>query len=106
LPSEKIIYKANKKYFLPEAMKGIMPEKIRTRQSKIGFGTPEDEWFRTTLFQSFIENMLNSRDFNENPYINSKIAKEQYSLHLSRKTNISQEIWKWINLNEWLNKIK
>jgi len=106
LPSKNIINKGNTKFILREAMKGIMPEKIRTRQSKIGFGTPEDEWFRTPLFQSFIESMLNTKDFVENPYFNSKIAKNQYSLHLSRKINVSQEIWKWINLNEWLNVLK
>ena len=43
------------KPLLREAMKGLLPEKIRIRRDKIGFGTPEDEWFRTPNWQAIIE---------------------------------------------------
>lgn len=29
---------------LRDGLKGILPEKIRKRYSKLGFATPEDEW--------------------------------------------------------------
>ncbi len=32
------------KYVMREGLKGILPEKIRTRYSKLGFVTPEDKW--------------------------------------------------------------
>lgn len=32
------------KKILRDAMKGILPEKIRNRKSKIGFATPEEQW--------------------------------------------------------------
>lgn len=34
------------KWILREAMRGILPENIRTRQDKIGFATPEQAWLR------------------------------------------------------------
>lgn len=37
------------KYILREAMKGIIPEKIRRRRGKLGFDTPQDRWLRNDL---------------------------------------------------------
>ncbi len=37
------------KAVLREAMKGILPEPVRLRKSKLGFSTPEDEWLRGKL---------------------------------------------------------
>ncbi len=106
LPSKEIIRKGNTKYILREAMKEILPEKIRKRQSKIGFATPEDQWFRTNLFKNYIEELINSKIFSENNYIDKSQAIQLYSNHLSGKINISQEIWKWIHLSEWMKGIK
>ena len=35
--------------------------------------------------------------------MHKKIALKMYNDHLSGKKNISQEIWKWINLETWFN---
>jgi len=75
-------------------------------QSKIGFGTPEDDWIRTLIFKDFVESVLHSNKFKTCAYINAEIAMKLYSKHLTGKINISQEIWKWINLNEWLTLLK
>jgi asparagine synthase (glutamine-hydrolysing) len=37
------------KYILRQALKGILPERVRRRKSKLGFSTPEDEWMRVSL---------------------------------------------------------
>lgn len=37
------------KYVMRNAMKGILPEKIRLRKDKIGFATPEDVWLKSSL---------------------------------------------------------
>ncbi|MHC2993597.1 asparagine synthetase, partial [Pontibacter sp. HJ8] len=51
------------KYILRESMKGVLPEKIRMRQDKIGFGTPQDEWFREPAWKKIVEEVLNSTSF-------------------------------------------
>jgi asparagine synthase (glutamine-hydrolysing) len=92
------------KYLLREAMKGILPEKIRNRRDKIGFDTPQDEWFRSPAWQTIIFGILNSDSFRNRSLINTEKALKQYQDHLSGKCNVSQEIWKWVNLELWFRK--
>lgn len=103
LPSCYIINHGTTKYILREALKNILPEPIRLRKDKIGFLTPEDKWFRTSLFKEFILDILHSRFYRENPYIDSSKCISLYKLHLEKKINISRDIWKWINLKVWFD---
>ncbi|MBX0332366.1 asparagine synthase (glutamine-hydrolyzing) [Pontibacter sp. HSC-14F20] len=89
------------KFILREAMKGVLPEKIRMRQDKIGFGTPQDEWFREPAWRNIIEGILKSDSFRRRNLINAEVAIRKYREHLSGKTNIAKEIWKWVHLELW-----
>lgn len=99
--SELIIKNGNTKHILREAMRGILPEIIRTRKDKIGFETPETEWFREPILRDFIVDILQSDSFYERKIVNAQKAKTLYFEHYDRKKNISKEIWKWINLELW-----
>ena len=101
LPPEQVINKGLTKYILREAMKSILPKSIRTRQDKLGFDTPQDEWFRTKEFQGFIGDILHANSFQERGVINAEKAKKLYQKHLNREINISKDIWKWLNLELW-----
>lgn len=46
LPSEYLISQGTTKRVLREAMRGTLPEQIRTRVDKIGFQTAEESWMR------------------------------------------------------------
>jgi len=89
------------KYILREAMKGILPEKIRLRMDKIGFSTPEDDWFRTEDWREMIMGIITSDKFSARKIIDSTVALKLYNQHLSGKKNHSKEIWKWVNLELW-----
>lgn len=89
------------KFILREAMKDVLPEKIRRRQDKIGFGTPEDEWFRKPAWQTLVNDILNSKSFSERNIIDVGAAKKLYQKHLKAEINVSKEIWKWIHLELW-----
>ena len=95
------IRKGMTKYILREAMEGILPEKIRMRRDKIGFGTPQDEWFREPAWQNITNEVFNSESFKDRNLIEPQIAKDLYKKHLSGKINVSNEIWKWIHLEKW-----
>lgn len=82
-------------------MKGILSEKIRLRRDKIGFSTPQDEWFRPKKWQSIITNILTSQSFRERNLIDPQIAMALYQNHLQGKINAAKEIWEWINLELW-----
>jgi asparagine synthase (glutamine-hydrolysing) len=85
-------------------MKNIIPEKIRNRKDKIGFDTPEDVWFRSDRFKSFIYDMIDSESFKQRGYYDIGKIKSLYKSHLDNKINISKDIWKWINLELWFRK--
>ncbi len=101
LPSKEIIYRGETKHALRKEMSGILPEKIRKRRDKIGFDTPEDDWFREGIFTNYIRAMLNSDGFRNLKYIDTKKAGLLFKLHTEKKINISKDIWKWINLDIW-----
>jgi len=101
LPPEKVIKDGVTKHILREAMKGIVPEKIRTRNDKIGFGTPQGDWFRQKIFQSYILNIIGSKAFINRNILNRQKVEELYKRHLEGETDASNEIWKWIHLENW-----
>ena len=45
-PDEACIYKGWTKYIHREMLKGLLPEKIRLRRTKIGFEVPEARWLK------------------------------------------------------------
>ena len=89
------------KNILRKAMQGILPEKIRTRMDKVGFETPQDEWFRTPIFQKYIRVIIDSESFGDRGYFDVQKVHELYRNHLEGKISISKEIWKWIHLELW-----
>jgi asparagine synthase (glutamine-hydrolysing) len=99
--SDAMIKKGMTKSILREAMKGILPEKIRLRRDKIGFSTPQDEWFRTTEWQLFIKSIISSKSFKARNLIDPQKAINLYQKHIKGRINDSKEIWKWINLELW-----
>jgi asparagine synthase (glutamine-hydrolysing) len=101
MPSDKIIRNGTTKYILREAMRGTLSEKIRMRQDKIGFDTPQDEWFRHDFFVKYITELLTSDSFRSRKLINPYMAQRLCDSHIRRKTDVSKEIWKWINLELW-----
>lgn len=103
LGDDLIINDGMTKYILREAMKGRLPEPIRTRKDKIGFGTPHDEWFRTPVFQKYIKEIIYSPEFASRGLVDVKKVQEIYAKHLARKGNHGKEIWKWIHMEKWFN---
>lgn len=101
LGSSALLNDGETKYIFREAMNGVIPEVLRKRQDKIGFTTPEDEWFRQPEFREMIEDILNSDHFAGLGYVDPSAARVLYRKHLAGKCDISREIWKWINLDRW-----
>ncbi|MBL7909540.1 MAG: asparagine synthase (glutamine-hydrolyzing) [Bacteroidia bacterium] len=99
--SSLVIKKGMTKFILRDAMKGVLPEKIRVRKDKMGFGTPEDEWFRKDSWKKIIEEILKSDSFKNRNIIDPVVARKLFQDHLERKTNISKDIWKWVHLELW-----
>lgn len=106
LAPDRIMHNGETKYILRQAMQGVIPEEIRVRQDKIGFMTPESDWFRMPVFKEFISDLLNSESFSRRPYFDQKKCLKLYDAHMQRKINVSRDIWKWINLELWLRSLE
>ncbi len=100
-PDEEKIHNGMTKRILRDAMAGVLPESIRNRTDKIGFSTPEDTWFRTTL-RPYVENVLSSESFLGRPYFDSVETKELFHSHVNGHRNASAHLWRVVNTELWL----
>jgi asparagine synthase (glutamine-hydrolysing) len=89
------------KIILRKAMKGILPEKIRNRMDKMGFVTPEADWFKTTL-RGHIHEIFNSKSFSERGIFNIANVHKAFQDHCNGKVDNHSMIWRCVNLELWL----
>jgi asparagine synthase (glutamine-hydrolysing) len=104
LKSSQIISHGQTKRILRDAMKGVLPEIITNRKDKIGFATPDNDWFREEPLKSYAFDIINSPTFVSRGIIDPAKANTAFEKHMRREINIGQEIWKWINLELWFRK--
>ncbi len=100
LPMNQLIKDGVTKRILREAMKGILPETVRTRMDKMGYVTPDDVWFRGPLRKE-IEYILESKSFAERGYLNVGEIKKAFGEYCSGRVNLGSTIWRWVNLELW-----
>jgi asparagine synthase (glutamine-hydrolysing) len=104
LQNRQKIRRGTTKYILRQAMAGLVPDRIRLRQDKVGFETPESVWFRQPPFTVLIRDILESPSFAHRGYFDLPQARRLYQAHCAGQCNASPDIWKWINLELWFNK--
>lgn len=103
LPVEQKIWGGVTKVILRNAMKGILPEEIRNRMDKMGFVTPEEDWFRS-LLRDQIDQIINSKSFAERGYLDVDRVKRAFQMHCEGRKNLSSVIWRWVNLELWFRR--
>ena len=103
LPEGFKIRNGTTKWILREAMKGVLPEMVRTRRDKIGFSTPEDAWIRGPL-RRVIGEVVDSERFRSRPYFDDKKIKSVLESHNKGEVNMGEAIWRWFNLELWMRK--
>lgn len=103
-PSNVKINNGITKYILRQSVNEIVPSTILNKKEKIGYATPEDIWFRSSDFKKFIKSFYCKDKLMSNVFIDNSKAKKIVEQHLSGKVNASSEIWRWINLELWLQK--
>ena len=98
LPSKFKIRGGYTKRVLRDGMKGVIPEKIRWRVSKLGFATPEKKW-QSTVLKPLVETAI--RDERIRPYILADKAAD-YFTQLQQHTLTDFAPWRWLNLSLWM----
>jgi asparagine synthase (glutamine-hydrolysing) len=96
-------YKMNNgstKEILRNSLKGLLPDKIRKRYSKLGFATPQEVWQRTSLADHMKSELLNDDVLKMKYFKSDKL--EQYILdYYAEKHNDYGFIWRCYNFVVW-----
>ena len=89
------------KRILRDAMADFLPDKIKRRRNKIGFTTPEDEWF--IRLENRIRPIFGSQRFSDRPYFNSQQVVEAFEGFIDGKNDTSSMLfWRLLNVELWL----
>lgn len=101
LPANQRLRDGWTKYILRNAMKGILPEKIRTRRRKIGFAVPEAAWLRE--LENEIRGVFASQKFGNRKYFNQEEVLKGFDEFCQGKSDLDANIfWHILNLEMWL----
>jgi asparagine synthase (glutamine-hydrolysing) len=100
LSNEAIIKQGWNKNILRQAVKSLLPEKISQRRNKIGFTTPEHEWF--LRMKNRIYGMFLTESFANRPYFNQAAVLKAFQLFIEGKTDDSMLFWRILNVELWL----
>ncbi|HNS61224.1 MAG TPA: asparagine synthase (glutamine-hydrolyzing) [Anaerolineales bacterium] len=86
LPSTVKVGRGFTKRILRDALKGILPESIRTRTRKLGFPNLAEAW-TSPRAQEFIQDVVRSVDFQQSEIWNGKKVAEDLSLAIRNQDN-------------------
>jgi asparagine synthase (glutamine-hydrolysing) len=103
LPYNQKIRNGVTKFALRNAIKGIIPERIRMRMDKMGFVTPEETWMKYEL-KAYITDIIYSTSFKHRGYWDSDKVIEDYQKFIDGKTTYSPEIWRIVCVELWARK--
>jgi asparagine synthase (glutamine-hydrolysing) len=78
-------------------MRGIVPDRILDRRDKIGFATPEREWF--VEMSDTIRGWLGS-DIGL-PFLDQKALLTEFDQVIDGRRPFGWQVWRWINFYRW-----
>ena len=98
LPEEYLIGPdGTSKRIFRDAMRGIVPDAVLDRRNKIGFATPEQQWF--TSLRPWVEKTLHqAKDI---PALNATALHEEWRSLLQSPKRFDFRAWRWVNLIRW-----
>lgn len=100
LSDEKKIDKGVSKKILRESLKGILPEKIRTRTNKLGFNAPESEWMKSGKLLSYLQDINYKKILIGSVLDRNRFEKEFTGLR-SGKISYKLVHWRTVNYIVW-----
>jgi len=100
LPEEYKIAEGVTKRVLREGMRGVLPEKVRTRMDKLGFVTPEETWLReegTVQFRKALRDSIDGSGGILRPNV-----LEVFDEMVEGRQPFSFLIWRLISFGTWM----
>lgn len=103
LPDESKIGYGYTKRILREAMRGILPEKIRTRIVKIGFQSPLENWMNAELGDWALQR-AQTKHFLDNPLTEGVALRDYIAQRQATKSwagTDSKVVWRYLQADLW-----
>ncbi len=101
LDDESIILNGWNKRIVRDALKDVLPKMVHRRRNKIGFTTPEVEWF--CKLGPYFREIFASKKFASRPYFDQKTVLAEFDLFLQNKSKAdSMMFWRILNVELWL----
>ena len=89
------------KRILRESMDGILPDMISKRRNKIGFTTPEGEWFRKIA--PALQEIFASASFASRPYFDAPSVNALFDDYIANPGNHgTMMFWRLLNVELWM----
>lgn len=104
LPAEMKLSDATTKRVLREAMRGILPEPIRTRMDKMGFVTPEEVWIRDKAPDLFRSELRRAVEMSRG-ILNANALGHLEGVITGQKP-FSFQPWRMISFGRWMERFQ
>ncbi|HLB52921.1 MAG TPA: asparagine synthase (glutamine-hydrolyzing) [Chlamydiales bacterium] len=103
LPDKAKIGRGYTKRILRESMKGLLPESIRTRTSKVGFASPVIEWLKKDL-KTFMLDEICSTAFQQSPIWNGlQILEHVDKAYKNENAYEVRSAWEFVQANRLIS---
>jgi asparagine synthase (glutamine-hydrolysing) len=102
LPDEFKLADATTKQVLRHGLKGMLPERIRTRMDKMGFVTPEEVWVREDAPERFGAELRRAIDASRGVIRPSAI--ERLEAVIGGREKFSFLVWRMISFGRWMER--
>jgi asparagine synthase (glutamine-hydrolysing) len=89
------------KYILREALRGRIPEVVRSRVDKMGFPTPTAQWLRTTWYQP-MQDLLASASVKTRGLYHVDVIRRDLARHRRGEIDVSNELFNVAQMERWL----
>lgn len=103
LPLEYLDAPGRSKHLLVESMGSMLPAKVRNRQNKMGFATPERDWFMTEFRNEFIDLFLQNVEHAQS-WIDKAAGLQFLRDMQSGRTPFDQSYWRIILFCIWMRR--
>ncbi|MDQ3880851.1 MAG: asparagine synthase C-terminal domain-containing protein, partial [Chloroflexota bacterium] len=100
LPPGAIIRNGWSRAIFRDAMKGLIPERIRLRRWKVGFTTPEMRWLRAQ--RAAVEEIFASDSFHLRPFWDADAVLRSFGAACEGRLEESLFFWRAINVEIWM----
>jgi len=102
LPAEFKLAEGTTKRVLREALRGILPEKVRTRMDKMGFVTPEEVWVREEAPDRFRAELRRAIDASRG--VIRPNALDRLEAVIAGREKFSFLVWRMISFGRWMER--